>query len=83
MIKIHLESIKKYRTYMKSRSGILWMVFVFLLGASSTSCTNNKYGFSSPEDAIGTYREQLNLLRNTKTSKTKDFGILMCKWKET
>ena len=83
MIKIHLESIKKYRTYMKSRSGILWMVFVFLLGASSTSCTNNKYGFSSPEDAIGTYREQLNLLRNTKTSNTKDFGILMCKWKET
>ncbi len=83
MIKIHLESIKKYRTYMKSRSGILWMVFVFLLGASCTSCTNNKYGFSSPEDAIGTYREQLNLLRNTKTSNTKDFGILMCTWKET
>ena len=83
MIKIHLESIKKYRTYIKSHSGILCMTFAFLLGTSSTSCTSNKYGFSSPEDAIGTYREQLNLLKNTKTSNTKDFGTLLCKWKET
>lgn len=59
------------------------MAFAFLLAASSTSCTNNKYGFSSPEDAIGTYREQLSILRNAKTSNTKDFGMLICKWKET
>ena len=83
MIKIHLESIKKYRTCIKSHLDILCMAFAFLLAASSTSCTNNKYGFSSPEDAIGTYREQLNILRNAKTSNTKDFGMLICKWKET
>ena len=80
---MRLKLIKEYRTYIKSISGFLCMAFALLLTASSTSCTNDKFGFSSPEDAIGTYREHLNLLRNTKTSNTKDFGILICKWKET
>ncbi len=83
MIKMRLKLIKEYRTHIKSLSGFLYMAFAFLLSTSSTSCTNDKFGFGSPEDAIGTYREHLNLLRNTKTSNTKDFGILICKWKET
>lgn len=82
MIKVHLKIMKSYCTYPKFLSEVLGIAFVILFSISSTSCTNDKYGFRSPEDAIGIYREQLNLLRNTKTSNTKDFSELICKWKE-
>lgn len=83
MIKGHQTLIKDSFAYIKSSSGILCMACALLLLTSNTSCSNNKYDFSSPKDAINAYREQLTFLRNTKTSNTKEFGILMSQWKET
>lgn len=46
------------------------------------SCSNGEYDFDSGDDAIETYRDFLQEVKEVKTSNTKDFTEKMCKWRE-